>query len=174
MAHRGRAGVVRVLGIDPGTLAMGYGLIDENDDQLTMITCGVLRVPADTPISERLHLLYADLVEILRSSKPDEVAVEEPFVSRNVRSALAIGRAQAVAMLAAATAGVPVYTYAPARVKQVVANYGGSDKQQIQQMVSIQLHLSHPPRETDAADALAIALCHLREKHFARLMAAGD
>ena len=165
---------MRVLGIDPGTLAMGYGLVDEIGDRLCMIDCGVLQVSGHTPIPERLHLLYKGLMEVLRSSQPDEMAVEEPFVSRNVRSALAIGRAQAIAMLAAASLHIPVYTYPPARVKHVVANYGGSDKQQIQHMVSMQLGLASPPPETDAADALAIALCHLREKHLAKVIATGD
>jgi crossover junction endodeoxyribonuclease RuvC len=174
MARRGQPRAVRVLGIDPGTLVMGYGLIDDLDDHLSMIDCGVLKVSGGAPVPERLHILYTRLMEILRCSQPDEMAVEEPFVSRNVRSALAIGRAQAVAMLAAASVHIPVYTYPPARVKQVVANYGGSDKQQIQHMVSMQLGLSSAPRETDATDALAIALCHLREKHLARLITTGD
>ena len=165
---------MRVLGIDPGTLVMGYGLVDDCNDRLTMIASGVFKVARSAPVAERLQVLYRSLMEVLDSSQPDEMAVEDPFVSRNVRSALAIGRAQAVAMLAAASAGIPVYTYPPAKVKQVVANYGSSDKEQIQQMVSIQLGLDSPPRETDATDALAIAMCHLRETQLARLIATGD
>lgn len=165
---------MRVLGIDPGTLVMGYGIVDEFDSNLNMIGYGVLKVPGDAPVPERLHLLHKGLMDILRSSQPDEVAIEEPFVARNVRSALAIGRAQAVAMLAAASVGIPVHTYAPARVKHVVANYGCSDKAQVQQMVSMQLGLASPVQESDAADALAVALCHLREKHLANLIATGD
>jgi crossover junction endodeoxyribonuclease RuvC len=165
---------MRVLGIDPGTLAMGYGIVDERDSDLSTIGYGVLRVSGDVPVPERLHLLHMGLMEILRSSQPDEVAIEEPFVARNVRSALAIGRAQAIAMLAAASVGIPVYTYPPAKVKQVVANYGSSDKAQVQQMVSMQLGFASPIQESDAADALAVALCHLRQKHLAGLIATGD
>lgn len=162
---------MRVLGIDPGTIAMGYGLIESKDDEITMIDCGALTAPARSPLGERLSYLYNQLAEIVSRYQPDAVAVEQPFVAKNVKSALAIGRAQAVAMLTAANKGIPTYEYTPARIKQSVANYGASSKEQIQEMVRLQLGLSQIPQPSDAADALAVALCHLSEIHLSNLLA---
>ena len=103
--------------------------------------------------------------------QPDEVAVEQPFMANNAKSALAIGRAQAIAMLAAANKGIPTYEYTPTQIKQQVANYGASSKEQIQEMVKLQLGLSQIPQPNDAADALAVALCHLSEIHLSNLLA---
>ncbi len=164
----------RILGIDPGTLTMGYGVVEEEGETLSFIDCGVLTASPSVPISERLHHLYLRLLEIISHYQPDEVAIEEPFVAKNVRSALAVGRAQAVAILAAANKGIPVYHYSPAKVKQQVANYGASDKHQVQQMVKLQLGLPEIPQPDDAADALAIAMCHVHETHLSRLLAAGE
>ena len=161
---------MRVLGIDPGTQAMGYGLVDYQDDKLGMLDCGVLTPPSHTPIVERLFILYEGLKEILARWEPDEVAIEEPFVAKNVRSALAVGRAQAVAMLAATSKGIPVYTYTPTQVRRMVADYGASDKEQVQRMVRLQLDLAQIP-PSDAADALAVAICHLWESRTGRLLA---
>ena len=111
---------MRVLGIDPGTLAMGYGLIVEEDEALTVLDFGVITASNKTPPADRLHKLYERLLEVMACHKPDEVAIEEPFVAKNARSALAIGRAQAVAMLAASGNSVPVYTYAPTKVKKTI------------------------------------------------------
>jgi len=152
---------------------MGYGLIESVDDNLRMLDCGVLTASSKMSPSDRLYKIYKKLLELVSHYHPDELAVEEPFVAKNVRSALAIGRAQALAILAAADNGIPVYTYAPTKIKQAVTNYGASDKEQIQQMVKIQLGLSEMPRSSDAADALAIAICHLRERHVASLIAKG-
>ncbi len=115
--------------------------------------------------------MYNQLLEIVSRYQPDAVAVEQPFVAKNVKSALAIGRAQAVAILAAANKGIPTYEYTPARIKQSVANYGASSKEQIQEMVRLQLGLSQIPQPSDAADALAVALCHLSEIHLSNLLA---
>ena len=164
---------MRILGIDPGTLTMGYGLVEDSDDELKMLDYGILTAPSHMPLAERLRELYLELMKLVAHHQPEEVAVEEPFVAKNVRSALAIGRAQAAAMLAAANNNVPIYTYPPAKVKQVVTNYGGSGKEQVQQMVRIQLGLSRIP-PSDAADALAIAICHLRERRLAKLIAKSD
>jgi crossover junction endodeoxyribonuclease RuvC len=161
---------MRILGIDPGTLKLGYGLIDEDDSQIKLVDCGVLVESSSTSIEQRLSSLYQKLGEIISRYSPDEVAIEEPFVSNNVRSAMAIGRAQAIAILAATERQLPVYRYMPTRVKQQVANYGGSSKEQVQEMVRIQLNLSEIPRSNDAADALAIAICHLNERHIANLL----
>ena len=161
---------MRILGVDPGTISLGYGIVD-GEEQVHLVCYGVLSFPPKTPIEERLHCLYTKLSEIIAKHKPDEVAIEEPFVGHNIRSALAIGRAQAVAILAAANQGLPVYYYSPAEVKQRVTNYGGSDKGQIQEMVRIQLGLSQPPPPSDAADALAVALCHTQQSRFNRWIA---
>ncbi len=162
---------MRILGIDPGTIAMGYGVIDSIDDEITLIDCGALTPPARSPIGERLSYLYNQLLEIVSRYQPDAVAVEQPFVAKNVKSALAIGRAQAIAILAAANKGTPTYEYTPTQIKQRVANYGASSKEQIQEMVRLQLGLSQVPQPNDAADALAVALCHLSEIHLSNLLA---
>ncbi len=161
---------MRVLGIDPGTLNLGYGIVDEEGDGITMVDCGVLSLSSKVPVEQRLSSLYQKLCEIVNRYQPDEVAIEEPFVAGNARSALAIGRAQAVAILAAANRKLPVFRYLPTQVKQQVTNYGHSGKEQVQEMVRIQLGLSQPPQSTDAADALAVAICHLRQRYFKHLI----
>ena len=150
---------------------MGYGVIEGRDDEIALIDCGALVGPERSPIGERLSYLYQELLEIIRHHKPEAVAVEQPFMAKNARSALAIGRAQAVALLAAANKGIPTYEYTPAQIKQRVANYGASSKEQIQEMVRLQLGLAEVPQPDDAADALAVAICHLREIHLSNLLA---
>ena len=162
---------MRILGIDPGTIAMGYGVIESKDDEVTLIDCGVLTASGRSPIGERLSYLYNQLLEIVSRYQPDVVAIEQPFLAKNVKSALAIGRAQAVAILAATNKGIPSYEYTPTRIKQSVAGYGASPKEQIQEMVRLQLGLSQVPQPNDAADALAVALCHLSEIHLSDLLA---
>ena len=162
---------MRILGIDPGTMVMGYGVVESDDDEIAMVDCGALFGPERSPIGERLSYFYDKLLEIIQKHQPDAVAVEQPFVAKNVRSALAIGRAQAVALLAAAGRGIPTYEYTPAQVKQRVANYGASSKEQVQEMVRLHLGLSQVPQPNDAADALAVAICHLREVHLSNLLA---
>ncbi|MBA7675072.1 Crossover junction endodeoxyribonuclease RuvC [subsurface metagenome] len=114
--------------------------------------------------------MYNGLMEIISRCQPDTVAIERPFMAKNVQSALAIGKAQAVAILAAAKNGIASYEYTPTQVKQRVADYGASSKEQIQEMVRLQLGLSQVPQPSDAADALAVALCHLREVHLESLL----
>ena len=160
-----------ILGIDPGTVTMGYGVIESREDEVTMVDSGVLNCPARSPIGERLSYLYKGLEEIIRRCQPDAVAVEQPFMAKNVKSALAVGKAQAVAILAAANQGIPTYEYTPAQVKQRVSNYGASSKEQNQEMVKLQLGLSQVPQPNDAADALAVAICHVRETHLINLLA---
>jgi crossover junction endodeoxyribonuclease RuvC len=162
---------MRILGVDPGTVSMGYGIIEANGDKLVPVGCGALASKARSPIGERLRFLYAELTRIIVQYQPDTVAVEQPFVARNVKSALAVGRAQAVAILAAANQQIPVYEYTPTQVKQQVADYGASSKEQVQEMVRLQLGLADVPRPDDAADALAVALCHIREMHISSLLA---
>jgi crossover junction endodeoxyribonuclease RuvC len=161
---------MKVLGIDPGTVVAGYGVVDNTNGDLKMIACGVVKSSPRLSPPERLSNLYKGLSEVVARYQPDVVAVERPFVSNNVSTALAIGRAQAVAMLVAANRDIPVYEYTPAKVKQRVSSYGASSKEQIQQMVKLQLNLSELPQSSDAADALAVALCHLSEMHLSNLI----
>jgi len=160
-----------ILGIDPGTITMGYGVIEAKDDEITLVDCDALATPKRSPIGERLNYLYQRLLEIMSRYQPDAVAIEQPFMAKNVKAALAVGRAQAIAILAAANRGILVYEYTPARIKEQVTNYGGSSKEQVQEMVRLQLGLSEVPQPSDAADALAVALCHLRETHLDSLLA---
>jgi crossover junction endodeoxyribonuclease RuvC len=162
---------MRILGVDPGTVTMGYGVIEASDDRMALLDCGALGCPERSPVGERLNFLYTELRKIIAQHKPDAVAIEQPFVAKNVKSALAIGKAQAVAILAAASAEIPSYEYTPAQVKQRVANYGTSSKQQIQEMVRLQLGLPSVPQPSDAADALAVAICHWHEVRLADLLA---
>ena len=156
---------MRVLGIDPGTIILGYGIVD-GEERIRMVDYGVLNCSSRTPIEERLRSLYVGLSKIIAKHKPNEVAIEEPFVGHNAKSAFAIGRAQAIAILAAANHGLPIYYYSPAQVKQQISNYGGSGKEQMQEMVKIQLGLPQLPQPSDAADALAVAICHIQQSHF--------
>jgi crossover junction endodeoxyribonuclease RuvC len=165
---------MRILGIDPGTIATGYGVIEAEDDEATFIDCGALTASERSPIGERLSHIYQGLKEVIARFKPDVVAIESPFVAKSVRSALAIGRAQAIAILAAAEAEIPSHEYSPAEVKKRVTDYGGSSKEQVQEMVKLQLNLAEAPQPSDAADALAVALCHLRRMHIESLMAKSE
>ncbi len=162
---------MKILGIDPGTAVMGYGVIEAQDDAVSALDYGAITVPKGLAPAARLHYLHTELVKVIGRHRPDTVAVEQPFVAKNVRTALAIGRAQAVAMLAAAASDIPAYEYTPAQVKQRVANYGTSSKEQVQEMVRLQLGLAEAPQPADAADALAVALCHVQEMHLSRLLA---
>jgi crossover junction endodeoxyribonuclease RuvC len=161
---------MRILGIDPGTINMGFGVVDDDDESLTVAEYGAISAPPRSPIGERLSFMYNNLLEIIARHNPDVLAIEQPFFAKNARSALAIGRSQAVAILAAAGRGIPVYEYTPAQVKQQVSNYGASSKEQIQEMVKLQLGLAEIPEPDDAADALAVALCHISETRLTRLI----
>jgi crossover junction endodeoxyribonuclease RuvC len=159
-----------VLGIDPGTIVMGYGIISSQDEQIAVIKYGAWNTTSRSPIGERLSFLYANLTKIIAEYHPDAVAVEQPFVAKNAQSAFAVGRAQAVVILAAANNKLSCSEYTPREVKQRVTNYGASSKEQIQQMVMLQLGLDKIPEPEDAADALAVALCHLQVVHIEELL----
>ena len=154
---------MRILGVDPGTVNLGYGVVD-GEDEMHMRDCGVVSLPARLPMEQRLRSLYSELGKIIARHKPREVAIEDPFIGHNVRSAFAIGKAQAIAILAAANKGLPIYYYSPAKIKKQVTSYGQSDKRQVQEMVRVQLGLSELPQPSDAADALAVAMCHIQQK----------
>ena len=164
---------MRVLGIDPGTLNMGYGIVEEKGGNITMAGCGVISLPPKMPMEERLLELHKGLSKVIAEFKPEEAAIEEPFVAGNARSALAIGRAQAVAILAAAQGGLPVFRYMPTQVKQMVTSYGRSSKDQVKQVVKLQLGVSDVPGASDAADALAVAICHLNQRHMNEVLKRG-
>lgn len=157
-----------VLGIDPGTAITGYGLVREEEAGLVLVDCGVITTSPDQPLPRRLQAIYRGLAELIGRHRPDAAAVEELFFSRNVRTALAVGQARGVALLALADADLPVHEYKPLEVKQAVAGYGGASKQQIQEMMRLLLHLDQVPRPDDAADAVAVAICHI---HSARMKA---
>jgi len=166
---------VRVLGIDPGTAITGYGLVDEGEQGLALVDCGVITTPSDEPLPERLRRIYHGLAGIIERHQPQAAAVEELFFSRNARTALSVGHARGVILLALADAGLAIFEYKPLEVKQAIAGYGGADKQQVQEMVRLLLSLDQVPRPDDAADAVAVAVCHLHSWRMAGLIAgAGD
>jgi crossover junction endodeoxyribonuclease RuvC len=149
-----------ILGIDPGTAIMGYGLIEKKGNRLFPLTYSCWRTPAHTPMPERLLTLYTELQSFIQSYRPHQIAVEELFFNRNTTTAITVAQARGMALLAGAQAGIPVFEYTPLQVKQAVAGYGKADKQQIQQMVRALLGLQEVPKPDDTADALAIAICH--------------
>lgn len=151
-----------VLGIDPGTATTGYGLIQENEDgSLSVVDYGVLLTPAKVLLPERLLLLNRKLNEIILLYRPSYGAVEKLFFQRNVRTALSVGQARGVILLTMAKAGMEIAEYTPLEVKLAVAGYGGADKRQVQHMVCALLGLNEIPQPDDAADALAVAVCHI-------------
>ena len=152
-----------VLGIDPGTATTGYGLVRESGDGgLAVVDYGVILTPAKTPLEKRLLLLHERLMELLLLHRPDNGAVEKLFFSRNVTTAFAVGQARGVILLGMAQCGLEVFEYTPMEVKQAITGYGGAEKHQIQMMVQAVLQMPELPRPDDAADALAIAVCHLQ------------
>lgn len=159
---------MRVLGVDPGTAITGYGLVESVDDDLRLITYGTITTPAGQPMADRLATLYYQLSQIIRDSQPTALAVEELFFHKNVRTALAVGQARGVVLLAASHAGLPVHEYTPLQVKDAVVGYGRATKEQVQEMVRTLLRLDVIPQPDDAADAIAVAICHC---HAARLIA---
>ncbi|MHB8126295.1 MAG: crossover junction endodeoxyribonuclease RuvC [Desulfitobacteriaceae bacterium] len=159
-----------ILGIDPGTAIMGYGLIEKKGNKLTALNYASWRTAAHTPLAERLLQLYNHLGELLSNNHPDEVAIEELFFNRNTTTAMSVGQARGVVLLSAAQKGIPVYEYTPLQVKQAVVGYGKADKTQVQQMVKALLGLREIPKPDDTADALAVAICHAHSSPLLRKM----
>jgi crossover junction endodeoxyribonuclease RuvC len=159
-----------VLGIDPGIALMGYGIVEDREDGFTTVDYGCLSTPATQETPQRLLALFQGLVDIIERCEPSEVAVEL-FVARNLKAALGVGQARGVAILAAALKGLPVHEYTPLEVKQNVCGYGRGGKEQVQEMVRVQLGLDRAPAPDDAADALAVAICHIGKTRVSRLLA---
>jgi crossover junction endodeoxyribonuclease RuvC len=152
---------VRVFGIDPGSDRTGYGCIDSDGRRHRLVRCGAIRAAAADAFPDKLAAIHAALAQILAECRPECVAIENLFHATNVRSALKLGHARGVAMLAAVEAGVPVVEYTPAEIKRAVVGYGRAEKPQVGQMVKLLLGLTRVPSPHDAADALAVAICHL-------------
>ena len=164
-----------VLGVDPGTATTGYGFVrDLPDGSLEVVDFGVISTPADLPMPERLLMLFNKLTEKILLYRPQSGAVEKLFFQRNVTTAMSVGQARGVTILALAQHGVAVAEYTPLEVKQAVTGYGGADKNQVQQMVKALLSLNQIPKPDDAADALAIAICHLHSARLNRLIEEGQ
>ena len=161
---------MRIIGIDPGTLTLGYGIIDEVSGEINHVACGALTAPSSMQLSDRLYKIYSELRKIIAKYNPDEAAVEEPFVAKNARSAIAVGQAIGAATIAIIESGMPLHRYTPTQVKQSVTSYGRSGKDQVSEMVCVILKLSAPPQAADAADALAVAVCHIQAQHVSDLM----
>jgi crossover junction endodeoxyribonuclease RuvC len=159
---------MRVLGVDPGTATTGYGVVEEAEEGLRALAYGVVTTSAGQPLPERLQTIYRELARLVREWEPDAAAVEELYFSVNVRTAMSVGQARGVVLLALADAGLTVAEYSPLAVKQALTGYGRADKRQMQGMVRMLLGLPEVPRPDDAADALAVAVCHL---HSARMRA---
>ncbi len=151
-----------VLGIDPGLSVTGYGVVADEGGRYRAVAAGAITTPVDLPLAARLCELSDDLEALLAQYRPAEVAIEQVFVNRNLQTATQVGRASGVAILAAGRAGLPVYEYTPSAVKMAVVGVGDAPKSQVQTMIARRLGLDTAPRPADAADALAVALCHLQ------------
>jgi crossover junction endodeoxyribonuclease RuvC len=161
---------VRIFGIDPGSVRTGYGCVESDGSRHRLVTCGAIAAPSRVPFPERLLKIHGDLAALLAACHPDCVAVEALFHALNARSALQLGHARGVALLAATQAGIPIAEYTPAEVKRAVVGYGRAEKPQVQQMIRLLLGLAEVPSPLDVSDALAVAICHL---HSSRSVAYG-
>lgn len=158
-----------ILGVDPGTAITGYGLVQSDGDTLQLIAYGAITTPSDWKMPQRLQHIYAELVALIRTHQPTDAVIEKLFFSKNVRTALSVGQARGVALLAAAQAGLTIHEYTPLEIKQAVVGYGRAEKTQIQQMVRMLLQLDFIPQPDDAADALAVAICHAHSARMRRI-----
>jgi crossover junction endodeoxyribonuclease RuvC len=155
---------VRVFGIDPGSERTGYGCVDSDGRRHRLVLCGTIRAPATAAFTDKLATIHRTLADLIADCHPECVAVENLFHAVNVRSALKLGHARGVAMLAAVEAGIAVVEYTPAEIKRAVVGYGRAEKAQVQQMIKLLLALERVPSPHDAADALAVAICHLHQR----------
>ena len=151
---------LRILGIDPGLATIGYALVDKETNHFEVLEYGVIKTSADKDDIERLEIIHRNIEALIKEFEPEQMAVEELFFNKNVKTAIAVGQARGVILLAGSQAGLKVAEYTPLQIKQAVVGYGRADKMQVQQMVKSLLNLSEIPRPDDAADALAISICH--------------
>lgn len=151
---------MRIIGIDPGTGILGFGVVDVARGKTTMVTAGVITTPAHTPIDERLEEIFDGLTDIIRETKPSVMSIEKLFFSQNVTTAISVAQARGVAMLTGRKARLPIAEYTPQQIKQTLTGYGKADKKQVQEMVRLQLGLKDVPKPDDCADALAAAITH--------------
>lgn len=151
---------MRILGIDPGTGILGFGVIDVQGAKITLVDAGVITTPAHTPHDERLEDIYNNLTDIIKTTKPDAYSVEKLFFTKNVTTAMTVAEARGVALLVARQHGIPIAEYTPPQIKQTLTGYGKADKKQVQEMVRLQLGLKEVPKPDDCADALAAAITH--------------
>jgi crossover junction endodeoxyribonuclease RuvC len=161
---------MKVLGIDPGTLTSGYGIVVEEDHKLFHVISGGISPSAKQPFPLRLKKIYEELEKVIDKHRPRVVVVEALFVSKNISSALKLGHARGVAILAAMNAGLPVFEYSPLEVKQAVVGNGKAEKKQVQMMVKTLLDLPKVPHPADAADALAAAICHIHSSRLREIL----
>ena len=160
---------MKIFGIDPGSERTGYGCVETDGSRHRMVACGAIRTPAHATFPEKLLKIHTSLAALIAECRPDCVAIENLFYSTNARSALKLGHARGVAMLAAVEAGMGVFEYTPAEIKRAVVGYGRAEKPQVQQMVKLLLGLTAVPSPHDAADALAVAICHVNSHPRVRL-----
>ena len=153
---------MRILGIDPGYGIIGFGLVEAERNNFRLLRCGAITTPAGMDFSARLEIIYEDMRKLLELAKPDAVAIEELFFGQNVTTGIGVAQARGVILLAVRQAGLEINAYKPAQVKQAVVGYGNATKHQVQDMTKRLLHLQEMPKPDDAADAIAIALCHGR------------
>lgn len=151
---------MRIIGIDPGTGILGFGVVDVTNNKTKLVTAGVITTPAHTPIDVRLEEIYDGLTQIISETKPDVMSIEKLFFSTNVTTAISVAQARGVAMLTGRKARLPIAEYTPNEIKQTLTGYGKADKKQMQEMVRIQLGLAEVPKPDDCADALAAAITH--------------
>lgn len=151
---------MRIIGIDPGTGILGFGVVDVSGNKTKLVTGGVITTPAHTPIDERLEEIFDGLTEIIAETKPEVMSIEKLFFSQNVTTAISVAQARGVAMLTGRKAKLPIAEYTPQQIKQTLTGYGKADKKQVQEMVRLQLGLQEVPKPDDCADALAAAITY--------------
>jgi crossover junction endodeoxyribonuclease RuvC len=152
---------MKIIGIDPGTGILGFGVIEVNGTKIKLVEAGVIRTPAHTPHDERLEEIFDGLTEIIAATKPDVLSIEKLFFTRNITTAMSVAEARGVAVLVGRKAGLPIAEYTPPQIKQTLTGYGKADKKQVQEMVRLQLGLKEVPKPDDCADALAAAITHV-------------
>lgn len=153
---------MRILGIDPGIATIGFGIVDAEKNKFSLVNCGVITTPAHTPLSDRLLQIHEDMCGLINIFKPEAVAIEELFFNTNITTGISVAHGRGVILLACRSAELNIFEYTPLQVKQAVVGYGRAEKAQVMDMVKRLCRLSAPPKPDDAADAVALALCHAR------------